>query len=351
MGAHTPSAVRAAVKALMAMLTFVATASTPAAPAAVAVPGRWPAPVRIATSTPALDSNPGWTWVRAASSVLESGGLRTRIYPGSTVGTEIERIEQVALGLLELNESAGSDVLHLSPALRTLRLPFLVDGVEQVDCLLRGTPFLERVAAETRPHGVVVLDVLVSGGMSGLFLREPQPLTPGALDGRRIRVLDRIQILTVRSWGAAPINVPWEEVQTALQTGIVDGYLNPPGIALQFRHERQLRQFVDLRVAGGFRFITASTRWLDGLDPPRRALLERALDAGRTANRAHASRTAAIDLAGLRAAGVQVVEPTAAERRSFLQRSRAAYDSIVDPQTRERILPLLAACAPAEPNR
>ncbi len=310
---------------------------------------RMPRAIRIATSFPASDTSPAWTWVTTVVAELTGAGIQTRVHPGSTLGNEAERNDQLSLGLIEINLSSGLDVLHYSRELRTLRLPFLVNEQAELDCLLQQTDFLRRVNTHTRRRGVEVVDVVLAGGMARLMLRDGGVRVPSDLAGRRIRALDRIQILTVRSWGAAPVQVPWEEVQSALQTGIVDGYLNPPGVAVQFRHQRQIRQFLDLRVSSGLQFVTVSGRWWRELAKTERAAVERALSVARQQNRAHARRRAERDIEDLRAGGVQIWVPGPTEREKFRRQAMSIYPSIVDPSVAAAVTSDLQRCRASAP--
>ena len=51
-----------------------------------------------------------------------------------------------------------------------------------------------------------------------------------------MRALDELQIQTFEQWGAKGTIVSWSEVPNALQTGVAEGYLNPPFVPLVFGH-------------------------------------------------------------------------------------------------------------------
>lgn len=295
------------------------------------MPSNQPPAVHIADSTAMVPTNPIFHWTEAVRADLERAGFRTRVFGSSTLGSDIEREEQTMLGLLQINISSGEDVMRYSDLLRTLRLPFLFDNPGQLRCLLDGTDLLARANAETEPHGLTVLGVVFVGGMSGLFTTDVAVTSPTDLAGLRIRALDRTQVLSLAAMGASPVKIPWEEIQAALQTGIASGYLNPPGIALQFSHDRDLRHFLALDVYPGFRFVTASTKWLKGLSPAERASIEESIARASSANFARVQAKQAEDLARLKAKGVRVVQPDAGVRADFAAQAAGAYDELADP--------------------
>ena len=64
--------------------------------------------VKIGMSTPMNEERNGsYVWVKALAESLERAGARVRVYPNSALGGEKERMDQVAIGLLEVNETGG----------------------------------------------------------------------------------------------------------------------------------------------------------------------------------------------------------------------------------------------------
>ena len=298
-------------------------------------------PVHIGMSTALIDSNPVAVWAWALRDELGRHGIQTRVYPGSTLGSELERDEQVILGLLPINISGGQDVTQYSPMLRSFRMPFLFRKTAEVDCLMHRTGFLELVNAATRARGIEVVDVVTVGGMASLFTSSGPIDSLTTLRAQRIRAMDRYQVSTIESWGASSVQVAWEEVTTALQTSVVDGYLNPPGVPLAFRHTRHLRHMLALDLFTGIRFVTLSAKWSDGLDDAARAALEAALVNARRANRAFAAARRREDLDGLRAMGVTISEPDAEFLAELAASVSWMYEDLLGSDTMNTVTDLL----------
>jgi TRAP-type C4-dicarboxylate transport system substrate-binding protein len=180
------------------------------------------------------------------------------------------------------------------------------------------------------------------GGMSGLFTVDKPVTAPGDLAGLRIRALDRTQVETLSALGAAPVKVPWEEIQAALQTGIAAGYLNPAGVALQFRHQRELRHFLALDMFPGFRFVTASTQWLDRQPPERLAALRASIARNADANFALVQARQSADLKQLAAQGITVRRLTGPARSAFARRAQSAYQELADARAVAQVRAMLA---------
>ena len=311
---------------------------------ALAVPGGAPAharPVHIGMSTALVESNPVAVWAHALQDELGRHGIQTRVFPGSTLGSELERDEQVILGLLPINISGGQDVTQYSPLLRSFRMPFLFRETAEVDCLMHRTGFLDLVNAATRPRGIEVVDVVTVGGMASLFTSGGPIDSLKTLRKQRIRAMDRYQVSTIESWGASSVQIAWEEVTTALQTSVVDGYLNPPSVPLAFRHTRHLRHMLTLDLFTGIRFVTLSAKWSDGLDDAARAAWEAAIVSARRANRAFAAARRREDLDGLRAMGVTIYEPDAEFLAELAASVSWMYEDLLGSDTMNTVMDLL----------
>ena len=285
--------------------------------------------VVVASTLPKGAANPEARWVDDFGAALEQGGMRPLLYRGGALGKEIERSEQTSLGLIDVNISSGDDVMTFSPLLRTLRLPFFIRTREQLDCMFAQPEFRSEVDDQTRQHGIAVADLIFMGSPAGLFMTGTAPTDARDLANRRIRAMDRMQVKVIAGWGASPVQVPWEEVQTALQTGIFEGYVNPPEIVRQFGHASMFESFVRMDVFMGFRFVVVSRDWLETLPTDERQTFEQALAEARRVNRTQTRSEELETLAFLREQGVKIVEPSASQITAFRESAiRATYDAV-----------------------
>jgi len=301
-----------------------------------------PDQLHIADSTPMVPSNPAYHWVQSVTSDATRAGFRPKVFGSSVLGSDIEREEQTILGLLQINVSSGEDVMRHSDLLRVLRLPFVFDSAAELRCLVDRTDLLARANAQTEPHGLTVIGIVFVGGMSGLFTSEQAVRAPADLAGLRVRALDRTQVETLEALGAAPVKVPWEEIQAALQTGIASGYVNPPSVALQFRHQRDLNHFLALEMFPGFRFVTASTRWLNGIAPHRHAAIMASLARNSAANFALVQARQQQDMKQLEKSGIAVTRLSVSDRDAFAQRAQAVYGALADASAIAQVKAMLA---------
>jgi TRAP-type C4-dicarboxylate transport system substrate-binding protein len=297
------------------------------------------AEIRIGLSSTADSENSGiYVWARAFADELEQAGMPATIYPSSTLGNEIVRTEQILLGLLEVNVTGTQEVEIYSEMIAALDLPFLFATNEESDALFHHTGYLEEINSKTRPAGMRIIDLGSLGGMSGLFTARAPIRTVADVKKFRMRAMTTEQLDWVEAWGGAGTQVAWEEVPQALQTGIADGYLNPPIVAVLFGHGGQLDYFTDLRLSPSIRVVVFSESWYQGLTEEQRAAVDRAAIVARDANRKWMVHAIAHEFQLLSDVGIEVIHLDSQQRDAFRQRVLPTYDDMVNAETLKKIM-------------
>ena len=185
---------------------------------------------------------------------------------------------------------------------------------------------LEKINENIAGSGVRVLGVNTVGQGSGIFNSKKPVESVGDMAGLRMRALDESQIDLFKAWGAAGTIVNWAEVPNALQTGVADGYLNPPVVPLLFGHTDFLKFFTDAEVSPSLRVTIVSEDWYQGLSDEDRAKVDAAADAANAANREWLTRQGGV-YERLAAAGVKVSTLSPEARAGFLEASAATFES------------------------
>lgn len=270
-------------------------------------------------------------WVDAFMRQARAAGFELRFHPGGSLGKEEERTELVNLDLLQVNMAGLSELQVYSRTARALSIPFMVTDYTQFDRLLDETDLVATINAELAHTNLLLVDAALLGGMSGLFNTRTPVARPADLGELRIRAMSRSDMIVLESWGARGVQVAWEEVAQALETGIAHGYLNPPLVPLMFGHAGRIRHFSDLRLTPSARWAVVSRRWYEGLDDTRRAAIEAALAGAREANRAWAREVQAREREALEAAGIAF--------RALSDEELAAFAGPVHQRYRETLLP------------
>ncbi|GMV02112.1 MAG: hypothetical protein AMXMBFR52_17680 [Burkholderiales bacterium] len=288
-----------------------------AAPAGAAAASTPQVDVKIGMSTPADAGRNGvYVWIRALASALERAGARVRVYPNSGLGGDVERMDQVAIGMLEVNETGGDALARLSPLLDAMR-PFEIDSYEHLDRLLGHTGFLAGVNAELADDDLILLDFAYTGEMVGLLTRGKPVHRIEDLRSLRLRIISAGDLNLLAAWKVRGVRVAWEEVAQALQTGMVDAYLNPPIVAVMFGHGNVIDYFTDLRMGPSARLIVTSRRWYESLPAHFRAVFDAGVLEARAANRLWLAGARKRERALLEKAGIEWIDMKPADRAQW----------------------------------
>lgn len=269
------------------------------------------------------ETNGEYVWAKAFKEALEKSGFEPILYPGSALGRDDARTDLVQLNLLQVNITGDQEVYAYSKIFSGLKYPFLFDNDDHFARLFSNTDFKAQVNKEIKRHNMQLMDVIFLGGMTGLFNTKKNIATFDDLAGLRIRASDSMQLLMMNSWGLSGTQVAWEEVAQALETGIADGYLNPPLVPLMFGHTRQIKYFTNLNLNPSSRYVVVADEWYRALAPDRRKIFDDAILQAGAANRAWASDIRKKEFGMLRKAGITVAEIKSEDRKIFIQRTDA----------------------------
>jgi TRAP-type C4-dicarboxylate transport system substrate-binding protein len=285
------------------------------------------AQVKVALdSPPDLQGSGSYVWAHAFVENLKAAGMPAQEYQRGALGSDDELLDQVSQGLLEVSMSPLGITGSIDNMIYGLRLPYFFDTMEQVDKALYEGGMLAAINEKLTPKGLRVLAVNTVGQGSGIFNSKKPVEKVSDMAGLRMRALDESQIELFKAWGSTGTIVAWAEVPNALQTGIADGYLNPPVVPLLFGHTDFLKNFTDAEVSPSLRVTIVSEEWYSGLSEADRKKVDAAAAAANKANREWLKKQDTV-YGKLEAAGVKITKLTPEARQEFRKASAPAYES------------------------
>lgn len=153
-----------------------------------------------------------------------NGRIKIDVYPGSQLGEEKAVIEQVKLGAIEMTRVNASPLAEFNKQFGALSLPYVFDSDAHLWKFLEG------------PMGNKMLDGLESSRFKGLayydsgarsFYAAKPIKSINDIKGLKIRVQqNKINMDMIAALGASATPMPYGEVFSALQTGIIDAAEN-----------------------------------------------------------------------------------------------------------------------------
>ncbi len=155
------------------------------------------------------------------------GEIKVNIFPQAQLGSEREEIEGVRMGTIEMAVvAAGGALPGWVPELQVLGIPYLFQNRKQAYAVLDG-PIGEELSGLIQKKGFYNLGFWEVGFRN--FTNNTRPIkTPADMKGLKIRVQEsKIWLEFIKSLGAIPTPIPFGELYSALQQGVVDGQENP----------------------------------------------------------------------------------------------------------------------------
>ena len=261
---------------------------------------------------------------------LKGNGLGEQIdvafYPDNQLGQEIDVINSVKLGVIDLMVSGSSISANLVPLVGTFDLGYLFTSYQQQTKALDAGAAKPIEDALLKGANIRIISWAYNFGARSVLSKKPVK-SPEDLAGLKIRTLPNPVITEcLRLMGAAATPLAFGEIYTALQAGVLDGLEHDPPTILASKFYETAKYYALTEHI----FSPLSTYFSDAsfnrMDPKLR---EGFLDAARKAavdTRAHGLAVEKEALATLVEKGVTVVD---CDREAFRKRVLPQTDNFI----------------------
>lgn len=184
------------------------------------------------TTLRSSDSHPdGYPTVEAVKfmgSELEEktdGRYCIEIFDSAQLGEEKDTIEQTQFGVIDMNRVSLGPFNNIIPQTQVPSLPYIFRSVEHMHKVMDG-PIGDEILAAFAEHDLIGLAFYDGGSRS--FYNSQKPINSMAdLEGMKFRVMQSdIFVDMVSALGANATPMPYGEVYSSIQTGVIDGAEN-----------------------------------------------------------------------------------------------------------------------------
>ncbi|MGA9411714.1 MAG: TRAP transporter substrate-binding protein DctP [Roseobacter sp.] len=165
-------------------------------------------------------------YVEAAS----NGAISVELFIGTQLCSNgAECLQGVADGTIDVYVSTSGGASGIFPYVQVLDLPYLMADDRIAEHVLSGdfTRTMRGMALEDSGNTIRLMTIGNTGGWRNFANTKRRVSEPADMEGLKIRtvVADLPQEL-VRALGASPTPIPWPELFTSFQTGVVEGSKN-----------------------------------------------------------------------------------------------------------------------------
>lgn len=269
-----------------------------------------------------------------------NGEIELEIYHSAQLGSERDAVEGVAMGTLEMTLISSAPLANFTNKFMLFDLPFIVRDREKLYAWLDG------------PEGQKILDSLLEQNIIGLGIWENgfRNLTnskvavknPEDVNGLKIRLMENpIHVATFKTLGAYPVPMPFGELFTALQQGVVDGQENPM-IIIYTSKFYEVQKYVTL--SGHFYapapLLINKAFWENTLTEEQRKIFKECEQEAKTWERQFCIKSEQELAAKLKEAGMEVIEP---DKAKWIEATKPVYQQFEEQIGKEMIDSLINA--------
>jgi TRAP-type transport system periplasmic protein len=184
--------------------------------------------VTLKSSDTHPDGYPTVEAVKHMGKLLEErtgGKICVEVYHSAQLGEEKDTIEQTKFGVIDLNRVSMGPFNNLVEETKVVSLPYVFKGVDHMHRVMDG-PVGDDILKAFEPHGYVGLAFFDGGSRS--FYNSVKPIKSiDDLEGMKVRVMQSdIFVDMMSALGANATPLPYGEVYSSIQTGVIDGAEN-----------------------------------------------------------------------------------------------------------------------------
>ncbi len=253
-----------------------------------------------------------------------NGRITIQMYPSMQLGGEKEMIEQAQVGALQIARISVGAMGPVVDELNVFNLPFIFRDEQHMRKVIDGpigTELLEKIS--TNPNSKIIALGWMDAGTRNVYANKPVT-RPADLKGMQVRMMGNpIFVETMNAMGGNGIAMGFNELYSAMQTGVVDGAENNEPTVLAQNHYQVAKVY---SLTGHLIipeiFIFSKRTW-DTLTPADQALLKKVAREAQMEQRALWDEKTAKATDELKAKGLQFV---AADKPAFYKATQPIRD-------------------------
>ncbi len=183
-----------------------------------------------------------------------------------------ELLKVVRDGLVPVSDILISNVAGDEKLFQIVTLPFLVRNFDELHTLLDiSRPYFDKAAQKWGQK------ILYTAPWPGAGLWTKKKITTLAdMKGLKTRTYDKNGALVMEAVGAVPLNLPFSEVYTSLQTGVIDSVMTSSPTAVDAKFWEVLKYFEPFNITIATNMVTVNQKAFDKLPKAQQDALVKA---------------------------------------------------------------------------
>jgi len=200
--------------------------------------------IKVAVVMP--DGSPWTDSLRNMASEIEkqtAGELKFKIYAGGISGDEVDVIRKMQVNRIHAAGFSGVGLGILLPKIRILEAPMLYNNYEEIDLVKE--KLYNEFSEDFAKRGYVLLGFIEAGFV--YFFSKKSMSGHDGLENIRMWVWksDAVAKTTLETFGIKTYPLHLADVNTGLETGMIDSFYSPPLAAIYLQWYSKIQYFLD----------------------------------------------------------------------------------------------------------
>ena len=200
--------------------------------------------IKVAVVMP--DGSPWTNSLRNMASEIEkqtAGEVKFKIYAGGISGDEVDVIRKMQVNRIHAAGFSGVGLGILLPKIRILEAPMLYNNYEEIDLVKE--KLYNEFSEDFAKRGYVLLGFIEAGFV--YFFSKRSMSGHDGLENIRMWVWksDAVAKTTLETFGIKTYPLHLADVNTGLETGMIDSFYSPPLAAIVFQWFSKIQYFLD----------------------------------------------------------------------------------------------------------
>jgi tripartite ATP-independent transporter DctP family solute receptor len=253
--------------------------------------------------------------------------MKINQFPGAQLGQEPAMLEKLRSGDIDFIITSSANGATVSPELGVMSLHYLFESEDHLAKAVASPELndaIKSMVSET-VDGAHVLTVMTLGFRNIYSKEEVHEVAD--LDGKKIRVqATKTEDTHFPAYGAQPVHMPFGEVYTSLQTGVVDMAENGVNVYLSNKHYEVAPVMSITQHEANNNLLWVSDKTWESLDDEQKACVEEAAKAVGEQEPVHALKLEQESAEELKGIGVKIVDDV--DKSGFIEAAQPIQDEL-----------------------
>ena len=255
-----------------------------------------------------------------------NGRLSIQMFPSMQLGGEKEMIEQAQVGALQIARISVGPVGTIVDELNVFNMPFVFRDSKHMEAVIDGPigdELLEKIS--NNPQTRLIALGWMNAGSRNVYNSKKPIRSLDDLKGLKIRMMGNpIFVDTMNSLGGNGIAMGFNELYSAMQTGVVDGAENNPPTYIVQNHYQVAKYFSMTEHLIIPEIFVFSRRTWDTLSKDDQALIKKVSKEAQQEQRALWYKMEEESIAKMKASGIEII--TFPDKKVFQDAVKPVWD-------------------------